>query len=95
MTVAEFETLQIGDCVKEESYFDGWGWQGVVIEREYCDETVGFQFAENVHTGEMFDVRSIKSGRKYLEITFKTRDGYKKYYDTTRPDKIKRLVKVM
>ena len=68
MTVAEFETLQIGDFVKEESYFDGWGWQGVVVEREYCDETVGFQFAENVHTGEIFDVRSIKSGRKYLDL---------------------------
>lgn len=84
MTVSEFWHLKYGTIVENPSDF-GWGWKGVVVRREVHDEVCGFIMSKR-------NTCDIKTGRKYLEITFETENGSRYYVQSDNPAKIKKLV---
>lgn len=86
MTVSEFWHLKYGTVVEYVSSAPGWGWQGVVVHREVHDDVCGFVMTSRGKT------RDIKTGRKYLEITFETKHGSHYYVQSDNPQNIKKLV---
>ena len=84
MTVSEFWHLKYGTVCEYVCGVPSWGWQGTVVRREVCDEVCGFFMTDK-------ETRDIKTGRKYLEITFETENGSRYYMQSDNREKIKKL----